>query len=192
MSEEGQQKYRERDKGESGGHATASVNGADREPKTTTEPSDVGTFIEELTNELCGGDGTGFCFDKTIKIHSVGPSYTNLTLVDLPGIVRTVTDGQNDQVIGQVDSLVNRYIAEDRTIILAVIPLTQDLATIDILQRAKEVDPSGLRTVGVLTKPDRIERGAEQEAISILENARKPLKLLYYMVKNRSPEDLEK
>eukprot|EP00750_Incisomonas_marina_P033381 INCI9826.2.p1 GENE.INCI9826.2~~INCI9826.2.p1 ORF type:complete len:844 (+),score=159.11 INCI9826.2:491-3022(+) len=170
--------------------ATASVNGPDCEKKTTTDPSEVGTFIKDLTDELCG-DGAEFCIDKTIKIHLQGPEYTNLTLVDLPGIVRTVTGGQSDQVIDQVNALVDRYIREDRTIILAVIPANQDIATIDILQRAAKVDPSGRRTVGVLTKPDRIESGSEEEAMNILRNNSKPLALGYYMVKNRSPTELE-
>ena len=44
-----------------------------------------------------------------------------------------------------------RYIKDPRTIILAVMPANQDLSTSDALQMARQVDPQGLRTIGVRT-----------------------------------------
>jgi hypothetical protein len=52
---------------------------------------------------------------------------------------------------------------QERTIILAVIPANQDISTIDILERAHRVDETGDRTIGVLTKPDLINPGGEEE-----------------------------
>lgn len=46
-----------------------------------------------------------------------------------------------------------------------------------------QVDPSGKRTIGVLTKPDLINPGGEAEVLEVLSNNRKPLKLGYVMVK---------
>lgn len=46
-----------------------------------------------------------------------------------------------------------------------------------------QVDPSGKRTIGVLTKPDLINPGGEGEVLEVLTNHRKPLKLGYVMVK---------
>ena len=66
---------------------------------------------------------------------------------------------------------------QDRTIILAVIPSNVDIATVDILTRAEAVDPEGKRTIGVLTKPDLIDEGGEEEAVSVIEGVRKPLNL---------------
>lgn len=45
------------------------------------------------------------------------------------------------------------------------------------------MDPSGKRTIGVLTKPDLINPGGEAEVLDVLNNIRKPLKLGYVMVK---------
>lgn len=45
------------------------------------------------------------------------------------------------------------------------------------------MDPSGKRTIGVLTKPDLINPGGEAEVLEVLSNNRKPLKLGYVMVK---------
>lgn len=55
----------------------------------------------------------------------------------------------------------------------------------DILERAQKVDARGERTIGVLTKPDLIGPGNEDEVLAVLHNVRKPLQLGYVMVKNR-------
>jgi interferon-induced GTP-binding protein Mx1 len=52
------------------------------------------------------------------------------------------------------------------------------------------VDPSGERTIGVLTKTDLIGPGNEDEVLAVVNNIRKPLALGYIMVKNRSQKDL--
>ena len=93
----------------------------------------------------------------------VSPESPDLTVVDLPGIIRTATAGQGANVISDVNQLIQQYLAQERTIILAVIPSNQDIATVDILERAQQVDPHGVRTIGVLTKPDLISPGSEDE-----------------------------
>ena len=95
-----------------------------------------------------------------------------MTLIDLPGIVRTATAGQDPAVIGQVNSLVESFLQQERTVVLAVVPANQDVATIDILERARGVDPEGVRTLGVLTKPDLVGPGSESEVMSVLRNER--------------------
>ena len=100
--------------------------------------------------------------------------------------MRTATAGQTQSVIQEVNALIEDYLSQTRTVILAVIPSNQDIATVDILERARRVDPGGERTVGVLTKPDLIGPGNEEEVMQTLRNVRKPLKLGYVMVKNRS------
>ena len=71
-----------------------------------------------------------------------------------------------------------------------MIPANQDIATIDIIERAAAVDPQGERTLGVLTKPDLIGPGSEEEVLQVLLNARKPLRLGSVMVKNASQREL--
>ena len=94
-------------------------------------------------------------------------------------------------MVADVDSLLQRYLEQKRTIILAVIPSNVDIATVDIIERASKADPDGDRTVGVLTKPDMIGEGAEQEKVDTLLNLNKPLKLGYIMVKNRSQKQID-
>lgn len=79
--------------------------------------------------------------------------------------------------------MASRYCRDARTIILCVIPANADLTTSDGLQMARELDPKGIRTIGVITKIDLMDRGTD--ARRILENKEVPLRLGYIAVKNR-------
>lgn len=169
---------------------TAKIRAGQKETLDAVEsPDDITAKIEELTNTLCGSDT--FCADEVIEIQLRAPDLPELTLIDLPGIVRTTTAGQGNEVIGQVGALLEQYLTQPRTVILAVIPAPSDIATVDILERAAKVDPGGLRTVGVLTKPDLVDPGSEAGVASVLQNFAKPLRHGYFMLKNPSQEDMD-
>lgn len=71
-----------------------------------------------------------------------------------------------------------------------MIPCNVDIATQDVLQLAKEVDPDGIRTMGVLTKPDLATESTTQQAvIDLVLGKRNDLQLGYYVVQNRGPND---
>lgn len=44
----------------------------------------------------------------------------------------------------QVNGLIENYLRSERTIILAIVPANQDVATVDILERAKKVQEAFL------------------------------------------------
>lgn len=79
---------------------------------------------------------------------------------------------------------------QNRTIILAVVPANVDLHNSEILTAAELVDPNGIRTVAIITKPDLIDPGSEQAVVDLLLNKRKKLKLGYTIVKCRGQIDL--
>jgi len=157
--------------------------------KEITKASEIAGEIESITKRICGDSG-GFSKDKTIVINVQAPNVPDLTIIDLPGIVRTTVKGQDDSVIKDVNSLIETFLKSSRTIILAVMGANRDIATSDILERASKVDPEGTRTMGVLTMPDLVDSGAESEVIAVLANRKKPLKHGYVMLKNRSQKDL--
>lgn len=172
--------------------ASVSVSWSGPQPSAAGEvrtPAELTQRIEVLTDVLTNSESNAFSTDSII-VKVEAPGSPDLTLIDLPGIVRTVTAGQDRSVIEQVNSMIESFLAQERTIVLAVIPANQDVATIDILERARRVDPAGVRTLGVLTKPDLIGPGSEAEALKVLRNERKRLKLGYVMVKCRSQQDL--
>ncbi|GKT70804.1 interferon-induced GTP-binding protein Mx2 [Colletotrichum tofieldiae] len=129
--------------------------------------------------------------EDILKIEKCGPNEDYLTIIDVPGIFRTTTEGvTTNKDKGLVKDMVKRYIKDSRTIILAVLPSNVDVATQGILTLAEEADPAGDRTLGILTKADLLtERTARLAVVKLLEGSRKPLKLGYHVITNRGGDD---
>ena len=87
------------------------------------------------------------------------PTCPDLTLIDLPGITKIAIAGQNENIEKITGAMANRYVSDSRTIILCVVPANADMTTSDGLQMARQLDPKGIRTVGVITKVDIMDRG---------------------------------
>lgn len=79
--------------------------------------------------------------------------------------------------IALVDDMVKGYMANPRSVMLTVVPYNTDIATQEIVEQAEDIDPQGDRTFGVLTKPDLVDKGAENAVIELLEGKRHSLKL---------------
>lgn len=96
--------------------------------------------------------------EHIFRIELQGPQHSQFSVIDVPGIFRIATEGvTTKEDITLVKIMVRRFIDNQRTIILAVLASNVDIATQEILLMAKEVDPQGQRTLGVLTKPDLID-----------------------------------
>lgn len=59
----------------------------------------------------------------------------------------------------QIRDMIMKYITKPNAIILAVTAANTDLANSDGLKMAREIDPEGTRTIGVLTKVDLMYSG---------------------------------
>ncbi|KAL8807243.1 MAG: hypothetical protein Q9200_004740 [Gallowayella weberi] len=131
--------------------------------------------------------------DDFLKIEVAGPDQQHLSVVDVPGIFRKITEGVTTQSdIVNVRAMVERYMANPRSIILAVVPANVDIATQEILNMAKAQDPDEQRTLGVLTKPDLVDEGAEDNILNLLQGTTHTLSLGWYMVKNPGQQDLKR
>jgi len=86
-------------------------------------------------------------------------SVVNLTLVDLPGMVKVPSQGQPADIVKKIDDMIVEYISNENCLILAVTPANIDLVTSDALVMARRCDPMGKRTIGVLTKLDMMGKG---------------------------------
>ena len=88
--------------------------------------------------------------------------------MDLPGLTKVPVGDQPADIEYQIRDMLMQFITRENCLILAVTPANSDLATSDALKLAKEVDPTGVRTIGVLTKLDLMDEGTD--ARDILEN----------------------
>ena len=112
-----------------------------------------------------------------------------MTLVDLPGITKVPVGDQPKDIELQIKNMIFEFITKDNCLILAVSPANSDLANSDALKLAREVDASGARTIGVITKLDLMDEGTD--AREVLENRVLPLKRGYIGVVNRSQKDID-
>ena len=142
--------------------------------------------IEALTDEVCKTNKN--IIDKPIVLNVYSQTCPDLTLVDLPGVTRVPIGDQPKNIEEITKNMARRYVDDPLTIILCVIAANSDIATSDGLMLAKEIDTSGTRTLGVLTKLDIMDAGTD--ARKALMNEEIPLKLGYVGVKNRSKQDL--
>lgn len=126
-----------------------------------------------------------------LSIEIEGPSRPQLTLVDLPGLIQTETKGVTSKDVELVAKITSDYISQPRTICLAVVSAANDYANQGILRKVREVDPKGERTLGIITKPDRLPSGSgsEQAFISLARNEDVIFTLGWHVLKNRSFEE---
>ncbi|KAF4475542.1 Dynamin-A [Colletotrichum fructicola Nara gc5] len=106
-------------------------------------------------------DARSFALD-VLRIDVRGPVGLHLTIVDLPGLISVESDEQSTEDIDAVHRLVETYMESHRTIILAVAQAGNDVANQPVIRKSRKYDPHGLRTIGIITKPDLINKAPNQ------------------------------
>ncbi len=124
-----------------------------------------------------------------INLRIYSPHVLTLTLVDLPGLTKVPVGDQPKDIERQIKDMLLKFISKPNAIILSVNAANTDLANSDGLKLAREVDPEGARTIGVLTKVDLMDRGTD--VIDILAGRVIPLRYGYVPVINRGQKDIE-
>ncbi|XP_015204538.1 dynamin-2 isoform X4 [Lepisosteus oculatus] len=143
--------------------------------------------IEAETDRITGSNKGISPIPINLRVYS--PHVLNLTLIDLPGMTKVPVGDQPPDIEHQIRDMLLQFISRESCLVLAVTPANTDLANSDALKIAKEVDPQGLRTIGVITKLDLMDEGTD--ARDILENKLLPLRRGYIGVVNRSQKDID-
>ncbi|TXG62455.1 hypothetical protein EZV62_009449 [Acer yangbiense] len=125
-----------------------------------------------------------------IHLSIYSPNVVNLTLIDLPGLTKVAVEGQAETIVQDIENMVRSYVEKPNSIILAISPANQDIATSDAIKLAREVDPTGERTFGVLTKLDLMDKGTN--ALDVLEGRSYRLQHPWVGIVNRSQADINR
>ncbi|XP_065821523.1 dynamin-1a isoform X12 [Labrus bergylta] len=155
--------------------------------KKFTDFDEVRQEIEAETDRITGANKGISAVPINLRVYS--PHVLNLTLVDLPGMTKVPVGDQPADIEAQIREMLMQFVTKDNCLMLAVSPANSDLANSDALKIAKEVDPQGMRTIGVITKLDLMDEGTD--AKDILENKLLPLRRGYIGVVNRSQKDID-
>ncbi|KID95315.1 interferon-induced GTP-binding protein Mx, partial [Metarhizium majus ARSEF 297] len=183
-------------------HATPSVKGSiipgpDRLPQERerlcrfiveldlTTP-DMGMVVENAKEAMGISELKAFSTD-ILRVELCGPTQPHLTMVDLPGLFRAGNRDQSVKDAAVVRKMVRSYVKRPRSIILAVVSAKSDFALQEITEMARELDPKGNRTLGVITKPDALDAGSDSEAayVKLAENKDVAFRLGWHILKNR-------
>ncbi|CAA3008987.1 dynamin-related 5A [Olea europaea subsp. europaea] len=153
--------------------------------------TDFAAVRKEISDETDRETGRSKAISTVpIYLSIYSPNVVNLTLIDLPGLTKVAVEGQPDSIVQDIDNMVRSYIEKPNSIILAISPANQDLATSDAIKISREVDPKGERTFGVLTKIDLMDKGTD--AVDILEGRAYKLQFPWIGIVNRSQQDINK
>ncbi|MCJ1258672.1 vacuolar protein sorting-associated protein 1 [Lignoscripta atroalba] len=151
---------------------------------------DFNKIREEIVKETESKTGRNAGISPApINLRIYSPNVLTLTLVDLPGLTKVPVGDQPRNIEQQIKDMVLKQIQKPNAIILAVTAANTDLANSDGLKLAREVDPEGQRTIGVLTKVDLMDDGTD--VVDILAGRIIPLRLGYVPVVNRGQRDIE-
>ncbi|CAI4214452.1 unnamed protein product [Parascedosporium putredinis] len=84
--------------------------------------------------------------------------------------------------------MVRSYMERPNAIILAVVSAEHSFAQQEVIKLAKDIDPTGERTLGVITKLDMLIRGSEEEAsyLRLAQNTTNTLRLGWHVLHNES------
>ncbi|KAG5933887.1 hypothetical protein E4U53_000830 [Claviceps sorghi] len=147
---------------------------------------DISSVVEKA-KEAMGLSETKVFSTDVLRVELSGPSQPHLTMVDLPGLFRAGNRDQSVQDARTVRNLVLEYVKRPRSIILAVVSAKSDFALQEITQMARELDPEGIRTLGLITKPDALDVGSDSEAayVKLAQNRDVVFRLGWHVLKNR-------
>ncbi|XP_060126162.1 dynamin-1 isoform X5 [Zootoca vivipara] len=155
--------------------------------KKFTDFDEIRQEIEAETDRITGSNKGISPVPINLRVYS--PHVLSLTLVDLPGMTKVPVGDQPADIEFQIREMLMQFVTKENCLILAVSPANSDLANSDALKIAKEVDPQGQRTIGVITKLDLMDEGTD--ARDVLENKLLPLRRGYIGVVNRSQKDID-
>ncbi|KAJ6284185.1 P-loop containing nucleoside triphosphate hydrolase protein [Bipolaris maydis] len=163
--------------------------------KAINDFSQLPDIIEEATQAIglgvVGGINSRAFSRDVLSVKITSPARPQLTLVDLPGLIHATNKAQTETDKELILNLVKEYMKNPRTIILAVVSAKNDYANQTILDHCRKIDEQGRRTLGIITKPDFLREGTDNELtwIELAQNKDIYLERGWYMLKNRD-EDL--
>ncbi|KAJ5264459.1 hypothetical protein N7505_007252 [Penicillium chrysogenum] len=171
--------------------------------RSEAEQRSLGSFCEQLdgfdglanlienAKAAMGISTHGKAFSNDLlRVEVSGPDRPHLTIVDLPGLIHSETRQQSADDVQLVQDVVQSYMSEPRSVILAVVSAKNDFANQIVLRLARAADPSGFRTLGVISKPDVLVPGSESEAsfVSLAKNQEVEFRLGWHVLRNMDSE----
>lgn len=147
--------------------------------RTVNLDGDFPAMIDEVMTVMGLSSDSKELSEDVLRVEISGPDQPHLTLVDHPGLYHS---GPGSDLVKE---LVRRYMRQKRSIILAVVSARNDVELQLVTEMTTKINSKGLRTLGIITKPDEIKDGAEKQFLDLARNHTVHLRLGWHVHKNR-------
>ncbi|KAI9046274.1 putative dynamin GTPase [Aspergillus affinis] len=122
---------------------------------------------------------------NVVRLDISAPNFPNLSFYDLPGVISQAEFDDERYLVALVENLVRQYISQENCIVLQTLPMTDDATNSSAGRIMRDVRGAIERTLGVLTKPDRVQTcESYNQWIEILEGDKFSLGHGYFVVQN--------
>jgi GTP-binding protein EngB required for normal cell division len=95
---------------------------------------------------------------NVVRLDISAPGFPTLSFYDLPGVISQPEHDDEKYLVGLVENLVKHYVSQENCIVLLTLTMTDDATNSSAARLIRDIKSAKERTLGVLTKPDRVSQ----------------------------------
>lgn len=122
---------------------------------------------------------------NVVRVDVSAPGFPTLSFYDLPGVINQPEQDDEKYLVTLVENLVKDYVSQKNCIVLLTLQMTDDPTNSSAARIIRDIKDAKDRTLGVLTKPDKLDgRESHDQWKDVLNGSKFKLGRGYYVVRN--------